>query len=235
MRYIVEGFGKNKAGDSLLWHTKGPFDSIEKAREVARHLIEFSNCTKAQILDNAGRSRGKPVEWFDMRAYAQAWPDPAPGLPYSGIPMRARWFIAKKNPLPVAIAPIIDVKGWRVLLIDRKDSGLPGLTGGYIVGGETPAQAAAREVKEEAGLEVFHGDFGEPRVYQGASTILLSMPLEGIQSKPESFEDGFRSVEGTTRWVSIGEAQSPAFKFAFDVHRKILNGAIAHLKSIGKL
>ncbi len=46
------------------------------------------------------------------------------------------------------------MRGHEVLLIQRKDFEVWGLPGGEIEPGETPAQAAVREVAEETGLEV---------------------------------------------------------------------------------
>jgi 8-oxo-dGTP pyrophosphatase MutT (NUDIX family) len=55
--------------------------------------------------------------------------------------------------LPGVAAIVRDVEG-RVLFIRRSDNGRWGLPAGAIDPGETPAEAVAREVKEETGLTV---------------------------------------------------------------------------------
>jgi len=57
------------------------------------------------------------------------------------------------TPLAVADAAVIDPDG-KVLLIRRADNGLWALPGGACDTGETPAEAAAREVWEESGYQV---------------------------------------------------------------------------------
>jgi ADP-ribose pyrophosphatase YjhB (NUDIX family) len=57
------------------------------------------------------------------------------------------------TPLSVADTAVIDPEG-KVLLIRRADDGLWALPGGACDNGETPAEAAAREVWEESGYQV---------------------------------------------------------------------------------
>ena len=62
----------------------------------------------------------------------------------------------KPTPIPCAGAVIRDRDG-RLLLVRRgraPSMGLWSVPGGRVEAGETPAQAAAREVREETGLEV---------------------------------------------------------------------------------
>lgn len=56
-------------------------------------------------------------------------------------------------PLPVGEGAVFDEEG-RILLIRRADDGLWAMPGGGFDVGETPAQGAAREVREETGVEV---------------------------------------------------------------------------------
>ena len=56
-------------------------------------------------------------------------------------------------PIPVVDGAVFDADG-RILLIQRADNRLWAMPGGAIEMGETPAEAAAREVREEAGVVV---------------------------------------------------------------------------------
>ncbi|GCE23677.1 NUDIX hydrolase N-terminal domain-containing protein [Dictyobacter kobayashii] len=65
-------------------------------------------------------------------------------------PLRKTLF-ARSSPIPSCDAGVIDAEG-RILLIRRADNGLWAMPGGGIDVGETPAQAAVREVLEETGV-----------------------------------------------------------------------------------
>jgi len=58
-----------------------------------------------------------------------------------------------RTPFVGVDAAIFDVQG-RILLIQRRDNGRWGMPGGAADVGETPAEAAEREVREETGLRV---------------------------------------------------------------------------------
>jgi 8-oxo-dGTP diphosphatase len=84
------------------------------------------------------------------------------------------------EPIPCAGAVVHDADG-RVLLIRRAHApseGLWSLPGGRIEAGETPPEAAAREVREETGLRVDVGpllatvEFGDYLVHDFAATVV---------------------------------------------------------------
>lgn len=56
-------------------------------------------------------------------------------------------------PVPCSDAAVLDDQG-RILLIQRADNGLWAMPGGMLEMGETPAEGAAREAREEAGVEI---------------------------------------------------------------------------------
>ena len=60
-------------------------------------------------------------------------------------------FFARPSPIPSCDAAVIDLAG-RILLIRRTDNASWAMPGGGIDVGETPAQAAVREVLEETGI-----------------------------------------------------------------------------------
>lgn len=59
----------------------------------------------------------------------------------------------KANSIAVAVSAFIQDKDGRVLLIRRTDNDLYAIPGGQLELGETLAQAAVREVREETGIE----------------------------------------------------------------------------------
>jgi len=81
---------------------------------------------------------------LEMQAYAGG------ELPATLEPLRATVF-AHVTPFAVADAAIIDDTG-RLLLIRRADNGLWALPGGGLDVGETPAEGAVREAREESGV-----------------------------------------------------------------------------------
>lgn len=66
-------------------------------------------------------------------------------------PLRAPIF-SRPTPLAVGDAAVIDPEDDRLLLIQRADDGLWAMPGGAFEVGETPAEAAAREAREETGI-----------------------------------------------------------------------------------
>lgn len=121
-----------------------------------------------------------------------------------------RWFLGKPgatlpNPAPVATAVVTSDRG---VLIGRRRDGKPPWTfiAGEIELGETPTDAAIREVKEEAGLTVraAEQELGR-RVHPktGRTMIYLACQPTGKLDVFVGDEDELAEV----RWASLAEAQ----------------------------
>lgn len=110
-------------------------------------------------------------------------------------------------------AAIFDESGERILIIRRRDNGQWCQPGGHIEPGESVAEACAREVKEETGLEVevvrLVGIYSDPhRVAEYADgnrfhAIVLSFEAQviggSLHDSDESSEMGFFTMEEIKR------------------------------------
>lgn len=102
----------------------------------------------------------------------------------------------------------------RVLLVRHTDSGLWVLPGGSMLPFETPADAAVREVREEAGIEVeltriigVYGGAAFAITYANGDRISYAMTtFEGRMTGGSARPDGVETAE--VRWVSQTEVAS---------------------------
>jgi ADP-ribose pyrophosphatase YjhB (NUDIX family) len=133
----------------------------------------------------------------------------------------------KANSIAVAVSAFIQDDGGRILMIRRTDNDLYAIPGGQLELGETLAQAAVREVREETGIEcevtgviglysnpnhVIAYDDGEIR--QEFSICFRANPTGGelhtsnesreVSWIPESSLKGLRTHESTTLRLSHG-------------------------------
>jgi len=101
----------------------------------------------------------------------------------------------------VSVISIVSREG-KVLMIRRATDvgyGLWGLPGGYVDRGEVVESAAAREVREETGLEVAIGDllglFSEPGNPVMVAAYAAQETGGTLEAGPEALEVGFFSVD----------------------------------------
>ena len=87
---------------------------------------------------------------------------------------------------------IVILKGESVLLILRGDFPVWGLPGGAVEAGESVAEAAVREVREETGLEIrltsLVGIYFRPQAEIGNHQALFSAEIVSGDPRPDGFE-----------------------------------------------
>jgi ADP-ribose pyrophosphatase YjhB (NUDIX family) len=124
--------------------------------DVTDEILRLGDQLRAIALMGLGYSEDKP---YDADRYEQIMGVAAQLFALadtrSALEIRASVFhqLTHVTPLGGAEAAAFDEDG-RLLLIRRADDGLWALPGGLINPGETPAEAAVREMHEEAGLAV---------------------------------------------------------------------------------
>lgn len=122
---------------------------------------------------------------------------------------RAREMAAEQSlvpePQPVVAAIVTSRQG--VLVTRRKDKTPPwGFPAGEIEPGESPADAAVREVKEETGLLVRHGQPLGRRVHPATGRLMIYMAAVPVAGKTDAFV-GDESELAEVQWASLTEAE----------------------------
>jgi 8-oxo-dGTP pyrophosphatase MutT (NUDIX family) len=124
----------------------------------------------------------------------------------------------------LAIVPVKRASdGTRVLALPK----------GHFDPGETPLQAAEREVREETGVEVEPlGELGEARYFytRGGRTIGKSVTFFLFGYRAGDIDDHDEEVE-EVRWLGLSEAQRTLTHAA---EREIVARAAARLEEVGK-
>ena len=126
-----------------------------------------------------------------------------------------------------------DDGAWEVLLVQRQDTGEWALPGGKVDEGETAAQAAGRELREEAGVSGVELDFSDAAVvYAGYAddsrnsdnawmeTTALHKHLDNEQSRIVQTQAG--SDAAAARWVRMAEVLAPDAR-VFSSHGMLLS------------
>lgn len=139
------------------------------------------------------------------------------------------WEGSPYPPVFVTVDVVVQ-QGGDVLLIKRKDhpgKGLWAMPGGYINPDETIPQAAARELKEETGIETsFDGPFNEPTViwYPGRSLrgTIITHVFEHRGFMPKDPVAGDDAEE--LKWVPIKDlAPNQMFEDHYHIIKKVLS------------
>jgi 8-oxo-dGTP pyrophosphatase MutT (NUDIX family) len=118
--------------------------SLTEWADILRHRSALGLCYTTNIYDREHYQKIQDVA-LEMVAAATA-------TPTSEIEPLRTTFFARPAPIPSCDAAVIDDTG-RILLIRRSDNTSWAMPGGGIDVGETPAQAAVREVLEETGIQ----------------------------------------------------------------------------------
>lgn len=125
-----------------------------------------------------------------------------------------------ENPIPAATS-IIDDEAGRILLVRRNRE--PGknewaLPGGFVERGESPAEAAARELREETGLKASGPSLVDIRYqesrYYGASLLIIAYHFSEYSGRIEPGDDAEK-----VRFFGVEEIPPLAFRS----HREIVN------------
>jgi 8-oxo-dGTP pyrophosphatase MutT (NUDIX family) len=110
-------------------------------------------------------------------------------------------------PLPEAIVAAIVTSPRGVLITQRLDGVPPwGFVTGKIEPGESPADAAVREVKEETGLEVQHGEIIGQRLHPVTQRLVIYMTARLAKGASSEVFNGDLTELTAVRWANLAEA-----------------------------
>lgn len=122
---------------------------------------------------------------------------------------RGREVAARQStvPLPEAIVAAI-VTSRRGVLVTQRLDGVPpwGFVTGKIEPGESPADAAVREVKEETGLEVQHGEIIGQRLHPVTKLLVIYMTARMARAASTEVFNGDLTELTAVRWMNLAEA-----------------------------
>jgi len=134
--------------------------------------------------------------------------------------------MARRNPAPTVDVAIL-LPGDRVVLVERRYPPLGwALPGGFVDYGETLEAAAAREAREETGLEVrlleLVGCYSDPRRDARQHTI-SAVYLAAAEGEPRGGDDAARAL--AFGWDALPPLCFDHAEILGDVRRLLLTGA----------
>lgn len=159
--------------------------------------------------------------------------------PYCGGPLttrenegRARLYCENEarfvyeNPIPAATGLVLDERGRILLVLRNKEPGKNqwGLPGGFVETGESPAEAAKREIEEEAGIKAF-GPTLVDVIYQesdfySSSLLIIGYHFDGYKGEMKAGDDA-----EDVRFFDTDELP----ELAFESHRAIIDRCLETL------
>ena len=177
--------------------------STSASRTIITQLVQNRTLTPTEAYEASGYSRSSIYNWLkDAQKETTTVDEPA----------------TKPEPQPVAAAIVTSTLG---VLAGKRNDGKPPWTfiAGEIEPGESPADAAIREVKEEAGLQVAVSHVIGRRVHPktGRTMIYLAcQPTDGTDvhvGDPEELSE--------VRWLSLTEADQLLTGMYEPVHKHL--------------
>lgn len=135
------------------------------------------------------------------------------------------------EPVPVVAAIVTSDRG---VLIGKRNDGKPPWTfiAGEIEPGESPADAAVREVKEEAGLRIIAGDVVGRRVHPKTGRTMVYMAASPTHGTEVFVGDEDELAE--VRWVSADEADELMGGMIFEPVRQHIRHTLKNGNGVGE-
>jgi 8-oxo-dGTP pyrophosphatase MutT (NUDIX family) len=222
------------AANAALAHVRAasrPLDRADAASRLARELRLISDAASgvihAEVLrafDNEGLSYGQLAARFGI----------SKSLAHQVVKTRDRAAIEEEDnltpsstpePEPVVAAIVTSHAG---VLVGRRNDGKPPWTfiAGKIEPGESPADAAVREVKEETGLRIRAGSVIGRRVHPKTGRTMVYMAARPTHGTDVFVGDADELAE--VRWVSLAEADELMGGMVFEPVRQHLKQTLAN-------
>jgi len=132
---------------------------------------------------------------------------------------------------PIVAAIVTSRRG---VLIGRRNDGSPPWTfiAGEVEPGERPEDAAVREVKEEATLEIRSGDLIGERDHPATGRHMIYLAARPVRSTELAVGDEAELAE--VRWASLGEAEERMPDMFAPVHEHLRQIMVAGTSAPGE-
>jgi 8-oxo-dGTP diphosphatase len=131
-----------------------------------------------------------------------------------------------ENPLPAATSIVIDDTGSILLVLRNREPGLGqwALPGGFIETGESPAEAAARELEEETGIRAYDplliDTIHQESDFYQTTILIIGYSFDRFEGNIKAGDDA-----GDARFFPVDEMPPVAFESHMYLIRKALAGS----------